>query len=236
MPRSLPPRPSLEYVRKEAKALLAAHQSGDLSVCDVLRHHHRFQGASDAAILAAGVSLQEVQHALAVAYGFKNWKELRTRLAPVSIRPMKASDDKQVSSLVSECWRLIAEPDGLTEEQLNNMLKERCRPEHIAAIRERFDCWVAGKDRRVAGCVARCGYSIEELFVRPSYHRQGVGTALFEHTEHEVREAGYGKLAVLTTGYGMPFYEAVGMQVVGLRRVTFGPLEGRELTALEKVL
>ncbi len=236
MPRSLPSKPSLEYVRKEAKGLLADHQSGDASVCDVLRLHHRFQGASDAAVLAASVSLQEVQHALALEYGFNNWKELRTRVAPVCIKPMRASHDRQVSNLVSACCRLMAEPDGFTEEQLNNMLKERCLPEHIAAIRDRFDCWVAEQDRRVAGYVALCGYSIEELWVRPSYHRQGVGTALFEHAEQEVRQAGYGKLAALTTGYGIPFYEAMGMQVVGRRRVTFGPLEGRQLTALAKAL
>jgi transposase InsO family protein len=52
MPRSLPRKPSLEYVRKEAKDLLAAHQSGDASVCDVLRLHHRFQAAGEADMLA----------------------------------------------------------------------------------------------------------------------------------------------------------------------------------------
>ena len=77
MPRSLPSRPSLEYVRKEAKRLLAAHRNGDSSLRDVLRCLRRFAGASDHDMLAADVSLQEVQHALAQDYGFRSWARLR---------------------------------------------------------------------------------------------------------------------------------------------------------------
>ena len=77
MSRSLPSHPSLEYLRKQAKDLLRAHKSGDGGVCDTLRLHHRFAGASKAEMLVAKVSLQEVQHALALHYGFKNWADLR---------------------------------------------------------------------------------------------------------------------------------------------------------------
>jgi len=98
MPRSLPPRPSLEYVRKEAKHLLAAHRSGDASVCDVLRLHHRFQGASDSDILAADVSLQQAQHALAKEYGFDSWAELKSQVnqrGPVSKSGRAFSDGRE---------------------------------------------------------------------------------------------------------------------------------------------
>ena len=86
------------------------------------------------------------------------------------------------------------------------------------------------------GMVAVCGASIEELWVHPSHHRRGIGRELFRHTEQSARKAGHPKLIVSTTGYGKPFYEAMGMQVVGKARVTFGPLVGRELTVLEKTL
>ena len=98
MPRSVPPRPSLEYVRKEAKHLLAAHRSGDASVCDVLRLHHRFQGASDSDILAADVSLQQAQHALAKEYGFDSWAELKSQVnqrGPVSKSGRAFSDGRE---------------------------------------------------------------------------------------------------------------------------------------------
>jgi len=77
MPRPLPPKPSLTHLRKEAKRLVTAHQRGDAAVCPALRLHHRFKKAADAAILEAHVSLQEVQHALAMDYGFKDWAELK---------------------------------------------------------------------------------------------------------------------------------------------------------------
>lgn len=107
MPRSLPPRPSLEYVRKEAKDLLAAHQSGDASACDVLRLHHRFQAASDADVLAAPVSLQEVQHALALDYGFKDWAQLRRQMRSERIR-----DAATLEAVILRCEHEIPEYAG----------------------------------------------------------------------------------------------------------------------------
>lgn len=46
MVRFLPPHPSLDHLKNESKALLKAHQSGDIEVCDLLRHLHRFREAS----------------------------------------------------------------------------------------------------------------------------------------------------------------------------------------------
>jgi hypothetical protein len=130
MPRSLPSKPSLEYVREEAKDLLTACQSGDASVCEVLRLHHRFQRATDREILAAAVSLQEMQHALALDYGFKNWVGLKKHLqraerARSSLRywergwgdtpeekVKRVCDDSEWSALIDEEARL----EPLSEE------------------------------------------------------------------------------------------------------------------------
>ncbi|MCK4671365.1 MAG: hypothetical protein KAT47_02410, partial [Candidatus Aegiribacteria sp.] len=70
MNRSLPTRPNLEHLKKEAKALLKAHQKGRSTVCEMLRSLHRFQEAEDHEILEANLSLNEVQYALAMDYGF----------------------------------------------------------------------------------------------------------------------------------------------------------------------
>jgi len=77
MPRSLPDHPKLEFLKKQAKKLLQAHKNGDQEICATLRLHHRFEKASDREILKASLSLQETQHALALDYGFKSWKELK---------------------------------------------------------------------------------------------------------------------------------------------------------------
>ena len=76
MSRSLPPRPSMRYLHTQAKGLHKAHAAHDASCCPTLRGLHRFSGQSDEDILSATIKLTEVQFALAVDYGFKNWEAL----------------------------------------------------------------------------------------------------------------------------------------------------------------
>jgi len=77
MSTPLPSRPNLEHLRNEAGGILKAHTSDDRSVCAVLKGLRRFSGATDDAIMRAEVTLQEVQLALAIKYGFKDWASLR---------------------------------------------------------------------------------------------------------------------------------------------------------------
>ncbi len=77
MLRQLPANPNLERLKNEAKALLKAHQSGELSICSTLRQLRRCHSLSDEEILSARVSLQEAQFALARTYGFGGWSELK---------------------------------------------------------------------------------------------------------------------------------------------------------------
>lgn len=57
--------------------MLKAHRRGELSACAVLRAHPRLKKGSDESILAARVSLQEAQHALALHYGLDSWRDLK---------------------------------------------------------------------------------------------------------------------------------------------------------------
>lgn len=77
MTRILPDRPSLEHLKNEAKALLKSHQTADAGCCSALRLLNRFSDSSNAAILAANVTLHEAQLALALDYGFNGWEALR---------------------------------------------------------------------------------------------------------------------------------------------------------------
>jgi hypothetical protein len=76
MSRLLPPNASLRYVKTEAKDCLKAHKQGSASVCRVLRNLNRFGQVADDEILSSKVTLQDVQFALAMDYGFKSWTEL----------------------------------------------------------------------------------------------------------------------------------------------------------------
>ena len=80
MARQFPSRPSLEQLKHQAKDLLKAHRQGDRSACDTLRMLRRFSVASDDEILAADLALNEVQQALALSYGFKSWRAMKTAI------------------------------------------------------------------------------------------------------------------------------------------------------------
>ena len=60
MTRSLPAKPNLDHLKKEAKAILKAHRARDGSVCATLKYLERFQSSSDEEILSAKVTLLEV--------------------------------------------------------------------------------------------------------------------------------------------------------------------------------
>jgi len=91
MTRSLPPKASLRFLQKEAKDLLKAHKDGDAAVCGLLKPLPKFAKASDDDVLAADVSLQEAQHALALSYDFKGWKELKRHVG------LRAKGDQQMA-------------------------------------------------------------------------------------------------------------------------------------------
>ena len=75
--KALPPRASLEHLRKEAKSLLKAHEAADPRVCETLRLLPRLAGKSDDEVLRASLQLQECQHALACEYGFTSWADVK---------------------------------------------------------------------------------------------------------------------------------------------------------------
>ena len=112
MVSSLPESPSLEYLRKRAKDLLKAHDAGDPSCCEVLRSLRRFTGADDAVILSTRVGLQEVQFALGLDYGFRNWEHLKAYVE--SLTPPVADQQQDIEArpirrgeldrIVLRCW------------------------------------------------------------------------------------------------------------------------------------
>ena len=89
MPTSqLPPQPNLENLRKQAKHLHRQFKSGDSqAVARVCRGLPRLSRVPETGVPAAGVTLQDAQHVLAVEYGFAHWKELLAHTGDT--RPMK---------------------------------------------------------------------------------------------------------------------------------------------------
>jgi len=149
---------------------------------------------------------------------------------------MTVSDDDAVADLRAAGYRFIAGPDGFTDDQVAQLLRDRCGLDYTAWARQQWSCFVAEEDGQILGTIAVGGNAIEELWVSPAHHRTGIGSALFRLAEELIRQAGHETMIVSTSGYGRPFYEAMGMTVAGDKIVPNGPLAGRRHLVLEKVV
>lgn len=79
MPKQLPPRPRLEQLRKQAKALLRAQQAGDPDALKRMRENHpRFK--SDEQMAAAPFALADAQLVIAREHGFASWPRLQAHV------------------------------------------------------------------------------------------------------------------------------------------------------------
>jgi Lon protease-like protein len=78
----LPPRASLEHLKKQAKDLLDAHRRADPGALARIRDAApSFAGMTDAALAATPFALHDAQSAIAREYGAKSWNELRDAVA-----------------------------------------------------------------------------------------------------------------------------------------------------------
>jgi ankyrin repeat protein len=82
--RSLPPRPHLDQLKRQAKELLESFRAGEpLALAEVRAHYHDADPAAFA--------LHDAQLALARAYGFDSWPKLKAHVEGVSVRDLAAA-------------------------------------------------------------------------------------------------------------------------------------------------
>jgi ankyrin repeat protein len=92
MSKSLPARPNLEQLRKQAKDLLQSLKSGDPVAHQRFREHHPTTPAAAAEIRAPSFSLSDAQLVIAREYGFLSWPKLKEHvesLQPETGDPMQ---------------------------------------------------------------------------------------------------------------------------------------------------
>jgi ankyrin repeat protein len=79
--RSLPPRPDLDQLKRQAKELHRDHGAGKLAAAArIAANHPRRKGQSLQAILDKPLALTGAQLVLAREYGFPNWAQLKDRV------------------------------------------------------------------------------------------------------------------------------------------------------------
>ncbi len=109
--QSLPIRPHLEHLKKQAKDLLARAQAGQSeAVARFVEHVRRFNLQSDRATL----TLSEAQHTLAREYGFASWPLLKKEVLEQRARALSAEglpeDPEERLALVVEAIEQLDAP------------------------------------------------------------------------------------------------------------------------------
>jgi ankyrin repeat protein len=109
MPKQLPPRPSLEHLKREARDLRRAHRARDAEALQLIRDHHpKLSGRpSIEQVAAVSFSIQDAQLVLARAYQFNSWPDL---VAKIAWTPARQSLAAAISdNNVSEVERILDE-------------------------------------------------------------------------------------------------------------------------------
>ena len=79
--KQLPPNPSLEHLKSQAKQLLKAHNEGSLDAFRRIRSFFpKLADATDVEIQNAAFGLQDAQLVVAREYGFASWTQLKTEV------------------------------------------------------------------------------------------------------------------------------------------------------------
>jgi hypothetical protein len=108
MSKSLPPHPSLDHLKNQAKQLQKSHKAGDLEACGrIQRFLPRLGKQSVEDIRKTRVSLQEAQHVVACEYGFRNWTGLVASFATSEDKAMPRPKGPQFY-----CLRITAKEPG----------------------------------------------------------------------------------------------------------------------------
>ena len=141
MTKSLPNNPSLEHLKNEAKAILKAHKAGDKSASSLLKHLKKLSRMSDDEILGTKLSLSDIQFALAIEYGFKNWAQLKEHV----------TQNPNTSGIEDD----LSKAKGLVLEILEGAVKGRASDIHLEwvegqlAVRYRIDGQLKAIDTQI---------------------------------------------------------------------------------------
>ena len=90
--RQLPPRPSLDQLRRQAKDLLQAVRRHDAAARARFRALPAFADAPDDELAGAPLALHDAQSVIAREHGFASWNALRDRVEELALELGTATD------------------------------------------------------------------------------------------------------------------------------------------------
>lgn len=148
---------------------------------------------------------------------------------------MTEADAVEVSELLRASYTLLGEREGLSPQQTHFLISERGSLECVRRESRSERYYVARDGGSIAGMVAASGDRITKLYVSPNRTGEGIGRSLFEAAEAVIRTEGHTRATLGAFPTAVPFYERMGMSVVGHTAGT-GVLEGLTWVLMEKEL
>ena len=200
MPRQLPPSPSLEQLRKQAKSLLKRHRAADSEALTRIRENHpRWRSLREEQAAAAPFALADAQLVIASEYGFPSWSRLQSHVrtledatstaeAIASLRDAAGKGDlARLNALLDAHPNLIDERGG---EGVRTPLHQAVFGNSEAAVRLLLE--------RSADPNVRCeGDNAYPLHFAVEKHRLPIVRLLVEHGADTIGEGDYHELGVI---------------------------------------
>lgn len=128
----------------------------------------------------------------------------------MTIRPIQPGDYVEVEQLIRNTILQSVAKD-YSKPAMDIMLASD--PTQPYETREERKYFVA-EDDSIRGIIGRKDNMVKTFFVDPTYHGQGVGTALLAHVEHLMQNDGYSKSTLHSTITAKGFYEKQGYTVI----------------------
>jgi ribosomal protein S18 acetylase RimI-like enzyme len=155
----------------------------------------------------------------------------------IEINKMRADDIPRVSELLIACYNWLSKVESFPPEFTQFLISKRGSIETVEHESAYQTYLVARVENKIAGMVAIEDDKITKLYVLPDEHRKGIGRILFEAAGKIIMENGFEKLSLVAIGKTpVPFYKAMGMNIVEIKESRIPSYIGKETFIMEKAL
>ncbi|MCP4417300.1 MAG: GNAT family N-acetyltransferase [Chloroflexi bacterium] len=162
----------------------------------------------------------------------------------IEIREYYERDAKNVGELIADTYseyNLTFMPPEERSSYLGPFQyaksNEKSHQESIASAIRASIVLVAEKNDRIVGILRGKKDKLQSLFVKETFHRQGIGRRLVKRFEQECIKQGAEAIRIMSTLYAVPFYQAVGYKKsTGIRKMRSFEGEGFEYQPMKKII